>query len=152
MVSDVPVSSFLSGGLDSSLISAVANTHTSRLSTYTIASSPEDKKVEQMPEDEIYARKMAEQFDFDHNEICIDSDIVNTLPEMVPLLIKSSNAGGIGTDGIPFLEKPAKISIKQLAKTHPCTHRVRVTSAETATMVASALKRKFKWSKRKTKN
>ena len=86
MVADVPVSSFLSGGLDSSLISAVASTHTKKLSTYTIASSREDKKIEQMPDDEIYARKLAEQFHFDHHEICIDSNIVNTLPKIVRML------------------------------------------------------------------
>ncbi len=86
MVADVPVCSFLSGGLDSSLISAIAQDHTDRLSTYTIATSAEDKKIERMPDDEKYATKLAKQFGFDHHEIVINSDIVKMLPEMVRTL------------------------------------------------------------------
>jgi asparagine synthase (glutamine-hydrolysing) len=69
MVADVPVSSFLSGGLDSSLISVMASKINCSLSTYTIAVSVKDKKVEQMPEDEKYARQLAKQFQFDHHEL-----------------------------------------------------------------------------------
>lgn len=83
MVADVPVSAFLSGGLDSSLISVLAAKHNSRLSTYTIATSEIDKKVEQMPEDERYAKKLAALHHFDHNEILVEADIVNDLKEMV---------------------------------------------------------------------
>lgn len=86
MVADVPVSSFLSGGLDSSLISVLALDHTDRLSTYTIATNAEDKQVERMPDDETYARKLANEVGFDHNEIVIHSDIVQLLPEMVRTL------------------------------------------------------------------
>jgi len=86
MVADVPVSSFLSGGLDSSLISVLASKKNHKLSTYTICSSSKDKKVEQMPDDEKYARKLAEQFGFDHHEILITPDIVKELPNMVYIL------------------------------------------------------------------
>jgi len=83
MVADVPVSSFLSGGLDSSLISVLAKEDNPRLSTYTIGTNPEDKKVEQMPEDERYARQLAQQFGFDHHEILLQPDIVKDLPRIV---------------------------------------------------------------------
>jgi asparagine synthase (glutamine-hydrolysing) len=83
MVSDVPVSSFLSGGLDSSLISVMASKINPGLSTYTIALSAADKKVEQMPEDEKYARQLADQFNFDHHEIEITPAIIDLLPEIV---------------------------------------------------------------------
>jgi asparagine synthase (glutamine-hydrolysing) len=86
MIADVPVSSFLSGGLDSSLISVMASRINPGLSTYTIGTSEEDKKTEQMPEDEKYARKLAEQFHFDHQEIVVSSDIIKCLPEMVYML------------------------------------------------------------------
>lgn len=86
MIADVPVSSFLSGGLDSSLISVmVAKTGVS-LSTYTIGTSAEDKKIEKMPADEKYARQLAEQFHFDHHEIVLNADIINDLPRMVYML------------------------------------------------------------------
>jgi asparagine synthase (glutamine-hydrolysing) len=86
MVSDVPVSSFLSGGLDSSLISVLASQINPDLSTYTISTSAEDKKVEQMPDDEKYARIVAGTFHFDHHEILLRPDIVNELPKMVATL------------------------------------------------------------------
>ncbi len=83
MIADVPVSCFLSGGLDSSLIAVMASQHTQKLSTYTIATTQTDKQAEQMPEDEIYARQLAEQKNFDHHEIIIEADIVNNLRSMV---------------------------------------------------------------------
>jgi asparagine synthase (glutamine-hydrolysing) len=83
MVADVPVSSFLSGGLDSSLISVLAKEINPQLSTYTIATDTADKKIEQMPEDERYARELAQQFGFDHHEIMLNADIVKDLPRIV---------------------------------------------------------------------
>jgi asparagine synthase (glutamine-hydrolysing) len=86
MVADVPVSSFLSGGLDSSLISVLAARLNPSISTYTIATSKADKKVEQMPEDEKYARMLANQFHFDHHEILLHADIIKDLPNIVHTL------------------------------------------------------------------
>lgn len=86
MVADVPVSSFLSGGLDSSLISVMASKINPHLSTYTIATADEDKRVEQMPEDEKYAKFLAGLHNFDHHEIVLRSDIIKELPRMVYIL------------------------------------------------------------------
>lgn len=86
MIADVPVSSFLSGGLDSSLISVMAARTGVNLSTYTIGTSEEDKQIEKMPADEKYARRLAEEFHFDHHEILLQADIVRELPRMVYML------------------------------------------------------------------
>jgi asparagine synthase (glutamine-hydrolysing) len=86
MIADVPVSSFLSGGLDSSLISVMAARTGVNLSTYTIGTAEEDKKVEKMPADEKYARLVAGQFHFDHHEIVVKADIIKDLPKMVYML------------------------------------------------------------------
>lgn len=86
MVADVPVSSFLSGGLDSSLISVLAKKTNPNLSTYTISTSGKDKQVEKMPDDEKYAQELADEFKFDHNVIEITPDIIRMLPEMVRTL------------------------------------------------------------------
>ena len=86
MISDVPVSSFLSGGLDSSMISVAASKINKFISTYTIGTSTKDKKVENMPNDEKYAKKLADLHSFDHNEIILSSDITKMLPEMVKTL------------------------------------------------------------------
>ena len=86
MIADVPVSSFLSGGLDSSLISVMAKRTGVDLSTYTIGTSEEDKKIEKMPADERYARQLADQFHFDHHEIVVKANIIDELPNMVYML------------------------------------------------------------------
>jgi asparagine synthase (glutamine-hydrolysing) len=83
MVADVPVSSFLSGGLDSSLISVMASKINDQLSTYTISTLQKDKQIEQMPEDEKYAKELAIKYHFDHQEILLRPDIVSELPKMV---------------------------------------------------------------------
>ncbi len=110
MVADVPVSSFLSGGLDSSLISVLAARHNTRLSTYTIGTRPEDRLVEKMPDDEKYADLLAGLHSFDHHKIIIDPGIVNDLPQFVGkfdepigdpaaintyLICKQARAGGV---------------------------------------------------------
>lgn len=86
MVADVPVSSFLSGGLDSSLIAVLAKKENKQLSTYTIATLEKDKKVEQMPDDEKYAAIVADTFQLDHHVIQISPDIINEFPKMVSTL------------------------------------------------------------------
>lgn len=86
LVSDVPVGSFLSGGLDSSLISVMASKRNPNISTFTIASEKKDKKIDKMASDEKYARLLANKFSFDHHEILVKADIVNYLPKIVHYL------------------------------------------------------------------
>jgi asparagine synthase (glutamine-hydrolysing) len=83
MVADVPVSCFLSGGLDSSLISVLAKKSNENLSTYTIGTYDKDKKAEGMPDDEKYADLLAKMHHFDHHVITISPDILKDLPHMV---------------------------------------------------------------------
>lgn len=83
MVADVPVSSFLSGGLDSSLVSVLAQKTNPGLSTYTISINEEDKAVEKMPDDLRYSKVVAEKFGFQHNVININPDIISELPRIV---------------------------------------------------------------------
>ena len=86
LVADVPVSSFLSGGLDSSIITVLAHRDSSAVDAYTITFRPEDQKLEAMPDDAFYARKVASQFGIDLHEIEISPDIVDLLPRMVEIL------------------------------------------------------------------
>ena len=84
MISDVPVGSFLSGGLDSSLITALMTGLTDKsVSTFTIRFSEQDQNFEQMPQDDRYARQVAKLFGTEHHELEIRPDIVNLLPKMV---------------------------------------------------------------------
>lgn len=86
MVADVPVSCFLSGGLDSSLISVLAKKSNDHLSTYTIGTEDKDKKGEGMPDDEKYVNLVAERYSLDHNVIKINPDIIKDLPMIVKYL------------------------------------------------------------------
>ncbi len=86
MVSDVPVSTFLSGGLDSSLITVMAAKQASNLECYTISFREEDRRLEAMPDDLTYARKIAERHGLKLHTIEIAPDVTEFLPRMVRIL------------------------------------------------------------------
>ena len=86
LVADVPVSSFLSGGLDSSIITVLAHRAAQEIDAYTITFRPEDQRLEAMPDDAVYARKVAARFGVKLHEIEISPDIVKMLPRMVDAL------------------------------------------------------------------
>jgi asparagine synthase (glutamine-hydrolysing) len=86
LVADVPVASFLSGGLDSSLITAMAATRNPSIEAYTITFRPEDQRLEAMPDDAVYARKMAAHLGIRLHEIEISPDVVHMLPRVVDVL------------------------------------------------------------------
>ena len=82
MVADVPVGAFLSGGLDSSAIVALASQKASDLSCFTIepVGGSDDDVVEDLP----YAVKAAEHLGVDLEIVKIDSNnLANDLVEMV---------------------------------------------------------------------
>lgn len=84
MVSDVPIGSLLSGGLDSSIVSVLMQKNMAQpLNTFTIRFKKEDLKRQGNVDDSYYARKLANQFGFNHHEITIEPDIVDLLPKMI---------------------------------------------------------------------
>jgi asparagine synthase (glutamine-hydrolysing) len=86
LVADVPVSTFLSGGLDSSIVSVLARRHNEATDAYTITFRAEDQLREAMPDDAIYARKVAAQYGIDLHEIEIAPDVAELLPRMIDIL------------------------------------------------------------------
>jgi len=86
LVSDVPVSSFLSGGLDSSIVTVLAHRAAQEIDAYTITFRPEDQRLEAMPDDAVYARMVAARYGVKLHEIEISPDIVSLLPRMVDAL------------------------------------------------------------------
>ncbi|HXW79542.1 MAG TPA: asparagine synthase (glutamine-hydrolyzing) [Acidimicrobiales bacterium] len=86
LVSDVPVSSFLSGGLDSGIVTVLAKRANPAVDAYTITFRPEDQRREAMPDDAVYARKMARRYGIDLHEIQIAPDVVGLLPKLVNIL------------------------------------------------------------------
>jgi len=102
MISDVPLGTYLSGGIDSSIISAVcANRSAQALNTYTIG-FPHMNEFS-------YAREVADRYHTNHHEILIDnSDYFEHLKELITY--KDAPLG------VPN-EVPLAIMSKELKKT-----------------------------------
>ncbi|PXY32091.1 asparagine synthase (glutamine-hydrolyzing) [Prauserella muralis] len=82
LLADVPVATFLSGGLDSSYLTALAARHQPGISAYTIGFRAEDAKFEAMPDDLRYARQVARRFGVRLHEIEIAPQVQELLPRM----------------------------------------------------------------------
>jgi asparagine synthase (glutamine-hydrolysing) len=86
LVADVPISTFLSGGLDSSLLTVLAARQNPDIDSYTISFRPEDRRLEAMPDDLSYARKLAARHGIRLHEVEIAPDVADLLPRMVHAL------------------------------------------------------------------
>jgi asparagine synthase (glutamine-hydrolysing) len=82
LLADVPVATFLSGGLDSSYLTAIAAEHSPGISAYTIGFREQDARFEAMPDDLRYARQVAARHGVDLHEIEIAPDVLGMLPHM----------------------------------------------------------------------
>lgn len=92
LVSDVPVGTFLSGGLDSSIISSIANSHfnkqNKKLTTFSVTYKDNDKYFKsskfQPNSDTEYIKKMVEYLGCEHHLITLDNnDLANALFDAV---------------------------------------------------------------------
>jgi asparagine synthase (glutamine-hydrolysing) len=85
MVADVPLGSFLSGGIDSSSIVALMKQHSNGrpVGTYTIGIEASDLRYDIIPDDVEWARKVNQQLDTDYHEIMLRPDVVELLPKLV---------------------------------------------------------------------
>ena len=85
MVSDVPLGSFLSGGIDSSGIVAMMARHSNGrpISTYTVGIESEDLRYDIIPDDVRWARRVNEQLQTDYHEIMLKPSVAELLPKLV---------------------------------------------------------------------
>ena len=85
MVADVPLGSFLSGGVDSSGIVAMMKHHEAgrRISTYTVGIEREDLRYDIIPDDVKWARRVNEHLDTDYHEIMLKPAVAELLPKLV---------------------------------------------------------------------
>ncbi|HWX10155.1 MAG TPA: asparagine synthase (glutamine-hydrolyzing), partial [Gaiellaceae bacterium] len=83
MVSDVPLGSFLSGGIDSSAIVAEMTAAVGRVTTYTVGFTGEDLGHDIVPDDLKYARRIGRDFDVDYHEEMLHPRVVDLLPRLV---------------------------------------------------------------------
>lgn len=85
MVADVPLGSFLSGGVDSSAIVALMKHHGqgSQVSTYTVGMEAKDLRFDIIPDDVVWARRVGELLQTDYHEIMLQPDVASLLPKLV---------------------------------------------------------------------
>ena len=85
MVSDVPLGSFLSGGIDSSAIVATMKrlSNGRPVSTYTVGIESEDLHYDIIPDDVQWARRVNDQLKTDYHEIMLKPDVAELLPKLV---------------------------------------------------------------------
>src|SRR5215510_8984747 len=85
MVADVPLGSFLSGGIDSSGIVAMMKRHSNGqpVSTYTVGIESEDLRFDIIPDDVKWARQVNEQLQTDYHEIMLKPVVADLLPKLV---------------------------------------------------------------------
>ena len=106
LIADVPVGSFLSGGVDSSLISSIASKVSSKkMDTYTIGF--ENKEMDES----IFAKKIATHLKTNHNEIIVtEKDVMNLIPSLGEIYDEPFS----DNSSIPsiILSKFAKMSVK----------------------------------------
>ena len=85
MVADVPLGSFLSGGIDSSGIVAMMKHHSNgrRVSTYTVGIESEDLRYDIIPDDVEWARRVNQHLDTDYHEMMLQPAVAELLPKLV---------------------------------------------------------------------
>jgi len=84
LVSDVPVGSFLSSGLDStSIVAAMKRAGVAVPRTYTITFPQNYLKGEVTLDDPAIAKRTAARFECEHTEILVEPDVVELLPKLI---------------------------------------------------------------------
>jgi asparagine synthase (glutamine-hydrolysing) len=78
LVSDVPIGAFLSGGLDSSTVVALASRYKKPLKTFSFGFN---KAVSELP----YAKEIADKYQTDHTELYDDVDIAELILKMADI-------------------------------------------------------------------
>jgi len=83
MVSDVPVGAFLSGGLDSSAIVAVARRHVDKLPCFTMRFTSGTNAAEGFDDDLPYARRVAAHLGVELVEVPVGGEVAGELEQMI---------------------------------------------------------------------
>ncbi len=85
MVADVPLGSFLSGGVDSSSIVAMMKHHSNGrpVETYAIGIEAADLRYDIIPNDIEWARRVNQELTTDYHEIMLNPQVAELLPKLV---------------------------------------------------------------------
>ena len=99
--SDLEVGAFLSGGIDSSLIVAIASQYTNKLKTFTV-------KFEGSYDESEFAKMTANKYGTDHKEIQVSFDLKNDIEN----ILNNYGQPFMDSSAIPsfYVSKEAKVS------------------------------------------
>lgn len=90
LLSDVPVGTFLSGGIDSSLVTAMTAKITGkRFNAFSIGVNDQ---INELP----WAEKIARQYDLDWKTETVEADLIGTIPEMIFHMDEPADPFGVG--------------------------------------------------------
>lgn len=91
LLADVPVGAFLSGGVDSSTVAALAaRASNERLTTFSVGS--DDADFSELP----FARQAASVIGSDHHEFRVHTDLMEMLPDIVWHMEEPADPHGVG--------------------------------------------------------
>lgn len=119
LVADVPVCTFLSGGLDSSAITSIAATHfkntgSGQLHTFSIDYVDNDKFFKpssfQPNSDAYFVKRMSEEFQTQHHYITVDT------PQLTDALIASTHARDL--PGMADIDSSLLLFCREIKKSH----------------------------------
>jgi asparagine synthase (glutamine-hydrolysing) len=103
MNADVPLGVLLSGGIDSSLITAIASRYTDKLKTFTVG-FPDNNQLDETK----YARLVAKHYNTDHHELQVES----ATPDLLIKLAKQFDEPIIDSSMIPTF------MVSEMVQTH----------------------------------
>jgi len=105
LLSDVPLGIFLSGGLDSTVVAAIAARHSTRLKTFTVTFAEEEFA------EGLKARQVARLLETEHHEITVSQgDLLGTLPAAVAAMDQPT-VDGINTYVVSRVTKQAGVTV-----------------------------------------
>ncbi|MCH8330845.1 MAG: asparagine synthase (glutamine-hydrolyzing) [Bacteroidetes bacterium] len=105
MVADVPLGSFLSGGIDSGVITALMAKHSEKVRSFAIVFKEKDYTETE------YSRMLADRFNTDHQEVVLEvSGLLEYLPDAVGS-IDHPSADGINTYIISRLARESGLKV-----------------------------------------
>lgn len=105
LVSDVPLGVFLSGGLDSTMVAAIAARHSSRVKTFTVTFAEEQFAEGRK------AQKVARLLGTEHHEITVsESDLITALPAAISAMDQPT-VDGINTFFVSRVTKQAGVTV-----------------------------------------
>lgn len=91
MLADVPVGTFLSGGIDSSLVTAMAAKITGKpFDTFSIG--VKDQDINELP----WAEIVAKQYDLNWRKEIVEADVIHTIPDMIFHMDEPADPFGVG--------------------------------------------------------